>query len=110
MNPHTGLAVGDDDLPEAIASVLANPDAFTPRRWFLAHSGSRCSSRRLNALLRGCFQRWNYDWQEDIVPLGSSGASRYVGVEDYRRFLPEFAWILRRFQQAHSSRLSFALE
>jgi hypothetical protein len=100
FNEETGAAVPDAHLAETIASVLENPVRFSPRRWFLRESGSAVSSRRLNEIVREFFSERGYDWTEDIVALGSSGASRYVRPEDEARFADEhvrIADILRRF-------------
>lgn len=108
FNEETGAAVPDAQLGETIASVLEDPERFSPRRWFLRESGSARSSRRLNAILRDLFSRRGYEWSEDIVDLGSSGASRYVSAEDEARFSDEharIAGILRR-----SGRLPVAVE
>ena len=40
------------------------------------------------------FSSWGYDWNENIVALQSSGASRYATRADYERFRTEFQWIL----------------
>ena len=90
FNPRTGMAVPDGDLPEAICHVLENRKAFSPRRWFLSHSGSVNASNRLNQLFKKLFSDWGYEWTEDIVPLGSGGANRYVEASHYERFRPDF--------------------
>ncbi len=97
FTPETGLLVRDPDLPDAIAEALADPGRFSPRRWFLAHSGSRRSSRKLNGILKGLFLDLGYAWETDIVDLGSSGASRYVDPGDYERFHPQFTALAKIF-------------
>ncbi len=47
-------------------------------------------SRKLNEILAEFFTENGYLWQNDIVPLGSGGASRYIKKDHYRQFLPEF--------------------
>ena len=93
FNPQTGMAVTDQELPEAISFALDHLDHFTPRRWFLENSGSSNSSRRLNQFLRQHFEKLGYQWRTDIVPLISSGPGRYANPADYELFREEFAWI-----------------
>jgi hypothetical protein len=106
----TGEAVKDGELPDAIASVLGNERKYEPRKWFLAHSGSRNSSRKLNAILRGLFEKWGYEWRSDIVPLGSSGASRYIDASSCEHFRAEFEWILECFRNSADPRLTFSID
>ncbi|HBZ55620.1 MAG TPA: hypothetical protein DEO88_09455 [Syntrophobacteraceae bacterium] len=115
MNPavfsdQTGMAVTDADLPHAIAFVLNHLDRFSPRRWFLEHSGTGNSSRRLNEALRMLFNRWGYGWEEDIAPLSSSGANRYARTADYERFRDDFQWLLARLQEAAPWPSQFTLD
>ena len=93
FNPQTGMAVTDQELPEAIAFAMNHLDHFSPRRWFLENSGSSNSSRRLNAFLRQLFEKLGYQWRTDIVPLISSGPGRYANPADYELFREEFTWI-----------------
>jgi hypothetical protein len=93
FNPQTGMAVTDEELPEAISFALDHLAHFTPRRWFLENSGSSNSSRRLNQFLIQLFQELGYQWQTDIVPLISSGPGRYANPRDYELFREEFGWI-----------------
>ena len=99
INSQTGIAAADRDLPRAIASALEQRATFTPRNWFLSHSGSTHCSRMLNDQLKAIFRECGYGWQEDIVPLGSSGASRYVDKAHYERFRPQFEELLQIFRQ-----------
>jgi glycosyltransferase involved in cell wall biosynthesis len=110
FNDQTGMSVSDDQLPQSIAFTLQHPERFAPRRWFLDHSGSRHSSRRLNEVFRTLFSRWDYDWHEDIVALSSSGASRYAGAADYERFRGDFQWLLDCLQEAAAGAAPFTLE
>jgi glycosyltransferase involved in cell wall biosynthesis len=115
MNPavfgdQTGKAVADANLPQAIAFVFQHLDRFAPRRWFVEHSGSENSSRRLNEALRMLFARWGYGWHEDIAPLSSSGANRYARAADYERFREDFQWLLGCLQEAAPSPSQFTLE
>jgi hypothetical protein len=110
FNDQTGMAVSDADLPKAIDITLRHPERFAPRRWFLEHSGSRHSSRRLNEVFRTLFSRWGYEWREDIVALASSGANRYAEASDYERFRNDFRWLLDCLQQATARPSLFTLE
>ena len=93
MNAQTGMAVTDNELPEAISFVLTRRDRFAPRRWFLENSGSSRSSQKLNQFLKQLFKKLGYQWHVDIVPLISGGPNRYANPSDYQRFRGEFLWI-----------------
>lgn len=99
ITPQTGVSAPDDALPGAILYILDHIERFAPRQWFLRHSGSLNASRQLNNRLREIFDQLGYSWQEDIVPMGSSGPNRYVDPHHYQRFLPEFADLLKVFRQ-----------
>jgi hypothetical protein len=90
FNPQTGMAVMEKDLAEAIRHVLNHRHQFTPRRWFLENTGSQHSTERLNALLKKIFRSSGYTWRTDIVPMTSSGASRYLHQTDYLQFENEY--------------------
>lgn len=98
LNPKTGAAVPDAELPDAIRGALDEREKFRPREWFLEKSGCHNSSRELNEIFKAHFARLGYEWGEDIVPLGSGGANRYITTEDYKRFLPEFRWMFDAFR------------
>jgi hypothetical protein len=110
FNDQTGATVHDDNLPQAIAFTLQHAERFTPRHWFVDHSGSRHSSRRLNEVFRTLFAHWGYEWHGDIVPLSSSGANRYAEAADYRCFHDDFAWLLDCLRQAAANPSLFTLE
>ncbi len=97
FNPETGQIGSDDQLPEIIDQMLNNLSSYSPRKWFLNNSGSENASKELNRKLADFCIGNGYLWQNDIVPLDSSGASRYIKKDHYRQFLPEFrqllAWI-----------------
>ncbi|MCP4691167.1 MAG: hypothetical protein GY859_24180, partial [Desulfobacterales bacterium] len=71
---------------------------FRPREWFLEKSGCYHSSRELNEIFKSHFARLGYEWGEDIVPLASGGANRYVTASDYERFTSEFRWLFDAFR------------
>jgi hypothetical protein len=97
INRQTGMAVPDQKLPEAIAHVIRNRNRYTPRKWFLACSGSHHSARKLNDRLKTLFQQQGYAWSEDIVPLLSSGASRYADAGYPANFRSELEALLACF-------------
>jgi hypothetical protein len=99
INAQTGIAAPDRDLPRAISQALENRGKFRPRNWFLRHSGSTHSSRKLNDQLKAFFRDLGYSWQEDIVPLTSGGASRYIDRSHYVRLRPQFEELLEIFQK-----------
>lgn len=90
INSRTGILAVDQDLPGAIVKTLERVNEFTPRTWFLENSGSVNAARQLNQELKGLFQSRGYEWQEDIVPLVSSGVGRYADPRDLKRFDGEF--------------------
>lgn len=98
INSRTGIAAPDRELARAISQALEKREKFAPRNWFLRHSGSIHSSRKLNDQLKAIFADLGYSWQEDIVPLASSGASRYIDKSHYVRFRPQFEELLKIFQ------------
>ena len=100
INAQTGIAAPDRDLARAISKALEEREKFTPREWFMAHSGSINSSRMLNDQLKAIFLERGYLWREDIVPLASSGANRYANNSHYERYRPQFKELLKIFQQA----------
>ncbi len=110
FNARTGMAVPDGELTRAIAFTLAHRERFSPRRWFLENSGSRYSSGKLNEVFRGLFNRWGYQWREDIAALGSSGANRYAVASDYERFRDDFTWLLQVLQRATTQPSLFTLD
>lgn len=94
FNFQTGHVVDDAQLPGVIENVLENLSSYSPRKWYLNHSGSDHNSKKLNSSLADFFVEHDYHWQNDIVPLDSSGATRYLKKDDYRHFLPEFNQLL----------------
>ncbi len=94
FNSETGHVCDDDRLAEMIAQVLDHRASYSPRKWFLIHTGSRNASQILNDNLKDFFTDHGYAWRNDIVPLDSSGASRYLTKADYQQFLPEFHQLL----------------
>jgi hypothetical protein len=49
-------------------------------------------------------------WSEDVVLLGSSGASRYVSEQDRRRFADDFAWLLECLEDSDAGELAFSID
>jgi hypothetical protein len=99
ITPQTGMAAQDSDLPEAISQVLQHREQFSPRSWFLEHSGTLHSTEKLNAQLKAIFLGLGYEWTDDIIPLGSSGANRYMDISHYERFRPELEALLKFFSK-----------
>ncbi|HIJ55368.1 MAG TPA: glycosyltransferase family 4 protein [Deltaproteobacteria bacterium] len=99
FNSRTGVVAKDKDLAQAIAEALQSGHRFAPRKWFLEQSGSLNSTRILNRRFQEIFQSRGYDWTEDIVPLGSSGASRYVISDHYFHFRSEFEQLFEFLNQ-----------
>ena len=99
INTRTGIAAPDRCLARAISTALAQRKKFRPRDWFLTHSGSINSSRKLNDQLKAIFVERGYLWGEDIVALASSGANRYANNSHYERFRAQFEELLKIFHQ-----------
>jgi len=110
FNPRTGLAVPDRDLPEAIARVIRSRDQFAPRKWFLDHSGSFHSTKKLNDQLKRLFQNLGYRWSDNIVPLLSSGASRYANASHMAQFRRELEQLLEYFQKRTHLPISLSID
>lgn len=106
MDARNGLIATDAALPGAILTALRDLGKFSPRDWFLNHSGSRLSSLRLNGEMKDLFSRLGYAWHQDIVPLGSSGATRYVAAADYAAFRSEYAQLMEIMEPYVAVRLS----
>ena len=51
-----------------------------------------------------------YEWTDDIIPLGSSGANRYMDVSHYERFRPELEALLKFFTQWPHIPIRFSIE
>ena len=73
FTPQTGRRAADGDMAAVLADMLARPDGFAPRRWFLAHP---------------------------LVPLASGGRGRHADPDDYRRLRPHYEDILACFRAA----------
>ena len=110
FNSRTGVVAKDKDLPQAIYDTLQSRQKFAPRKWLLEQSGSLNSSRILNHRFQEIFQDRGYDWTEDIVPLGSSGANRYVESGHYDYFKPEFEHLFEFLNQKGMLPISIALD
>jgi len=110
FNSLTGVVARDKDLPQVIDRALQSRNQFSPRQWFLAESGSLNSTRVLNRCFQEIFQSRGYDWTEDIVPLGSSGASRYVESSHYDYFRSEFEHLFEALNQKGMLPISIALD
>jgi len=110
FNQQTGKICQDDLLAEVIAQTLSRTSSYSPRTWYLKHSGSENSSQKLNDYLKNFFAENGYLWREDIIPLDSSGASRYMKKEHYRRFLPEFHRLLSWLQTSTTAPIRFTVD
>jgi hypothetical protein len=110
FNAQTGHVADDDQLPGIIEHVLDNISSYSPRKWYLNHSGSNHNSKKLNSSLIDFFTEHNYHWQNDIVPLDSSGATRYLKDGDYRRFLPEFNQLLEWLKPSISGSIKLVVD
>jgi glycosyltransferase involved in cell wall biosynthesis len=110
FNRETGQAGQDDQLPEIILNMLNHRDSYSPRKWFLNNSGSEHASRNLNGILADFSIENGYLWQNDIVPLDSSGASRYIKKDHYRQFIPEFQQLLAWLKPAINASIKLTVD
>ena len=110
FTPETGIAATDQNLPEAVFRILKNPGVFSPRSWFLSHSGSRNATGQLNKTFKKIFKDLGYTWTEDIISLGSSGASRYLPPSAYQSFCKEFEHLFEIFRQWGKSPVRLTLD
>lgn len=99
FQPPAGRVVPEAELVDAIQEVLEKPDRFRPAETFRKRTGSEKASEMLNRELRKLSESRSLKWSRDIVPLGSSGASRYVRDEDLERFRPDFESLLALFRE-----------
>lgn len=110
FNAQTGKVGRDEQLAEVIADVLLHRRSYSPRNWFLAHSGSQHNSRKLNDSLVNIFTATGYVWRNDIVQLTSSGASRYLKKDHYLQFLPEFKQLLAMLQPSIAPTINLVVD
>lgn len=99
FQPPAGRVVPDAELVEAIREALDKPDRFRPAETFRGRTGSERASEMLNSELRELSESRGLKWTRDIVPLGSSGASRYARDGDLERFRPDFEKLLVLFRE-----------
>ena len=99
FKPPAGRVAPDAELVDAIREALDEPDRFQPAETFRKRTGSETASEMLNSELRELSESHGLKWTRDIVPLGSSGASRYVRNEDLERFRPDFEKLLTLFRE-----------
>jgi len=64
----------------------------------------------LNQRLKTVFRDLGYSWTEDIAPLGSSGANRYLSPSDYEIFRKEFEQLFGIFQQWGKSPIRLTID
>lgn len=99
FQPPAGRVVPDAALPAAIREALDHRDRFHPAAAFRERTGSERASQRLNEDLHILSESHGRPWTRDIVPLGSSGASRYTRPGDLARFRPDFEKLLTLFRE-----------
>lgn len=67
INQQTGILSSFSELHQKIEFMLDNHQRFSPRRWALAHTGSKNATRILNEMLRGIAATSGQAWTTDIV-------------------------------------------
>lgn len=90
VNPMTGMFSEDHELREVLLHAIENYREFRPREWFLAHTGCRNSTRKLNELLRQEAQRRGEPWTCDIMAKVNRIRLEYLDAQAANALAP--AW------------------
>lgn len=85
-----GRLADEQDLAEAILSVVDGWDRFRPREWALAHTGWVNSTRVLNQALCEIARRRGLSWTTDIVGHKNAPNLKYAEPGIYRQFDAEY--------------------
>ena len=67
LTPETGMLASFEGLAGVIDEMLDRHDQFTPRAWALAHTGSRNTTAKLNAMLKRIAESRGETWNIGIV-------------------------------------------
>jgi hypothetical protein len=78
INQNTGLAAGDENLPQKILYLLDNIHRYAPHEWALRTTGYKNSTRLLNDCLKICAARDGEEWTQDIYAKKNDTNARYV--------------------------------
>jgi len=103
ITPETGVAAKDEELADAILTVLARLNAFSPREWALDHTGCVRSTRILNDKLKEASLARGEPWTKDIATKVCNGTTPdlpYKFRDDAKRLEPtlhHLAQFLRAF-------------
>jgi glycosyltransferase involved in cell wall biosynthesis len=90
VNARTGLLADDDELPDALASIVARPEAFDPRGWAAENIGFENATRIVNAALRDAALSRGLPWTRDIAAKKNAPNPRYAEPGLYKTFEPEY--------------------
>ena len=85
-----GRLAEDAELPQVLLEVLDHPEAFSPRRWALAHTGWKVATREVNALLRRRAETTGRPWTRDIAPRKNAPNLQYADPDDEAALRDEY--------------------
>jgi glycosyltransferase involved in cell wall biosynthesis len=90
INSRTGLLADDDELADAIATIIEHAEEFDPRAWALAHIGYENATRIVNDGLRDLAAARSLPWTQDIVAKKNAPNLRYAEPGLYKKFEDEY--------------------
>ena len=90
--PEVGCLADDDELPDAIRTVVDGRRPFDPRGWALAHTGYENATRAAEDVLRGLSERRGLPWTRG---LARKKGVRYAVPGAYAGFAAEYERLKR---------------
>lgn len=90
VNERTGLLADDDELVEAISTIVDHPERFDPRAWAQENIGYENATRKMNVTLKANAERRSLPWTRDIVAKRNAPNLRYGTPGQYRDFAAEY--------------------
>jgi glycosyltransferase involved in cell wall biosynthesis len=93
IDSSTGILSSFRELPRAIEYMVQNHARFSPRRTVLETTGSRLSTRKLNALLKASTLAGGEVWRTDIVEKVNNPNLGYRNPADRERFSKDYEFL-----------------
>ena len=90
VNGSTGLLADDDELADALATIVDRPEAFDPRGWALENIGYANATRIVNDALREHALTRGLAWTRDIAAKKNAPNLRYAEPGLYKSFESEY--------------------
>ena len=90
--PEVGCLADDDELADAIRTVVEGRRSFDPRGWALAHTGYENATRAVEEVLRGLAERRGLPWTRG---LARKKGVRYAEPGAYAGFDAEYERLTR---------------